>query len=88
MTEQFHRTFDGGAQVLTALMQDGISTGYSRPDIDLHATADSIVAIPFGHIALPYGHGPTVKRWPRGLRATTDLVCRGIAGEWLEAFHD
>ncbi|RUP28141.1 MAG: TetR/AcrR family transcriptional regulator [Mycolicibacterium sp.] len=81
MTEQFHHMFDGGVRSLSAMLRDGIARGYIRSDIDVHGTAESIVAIPFG-IALRHGQKPDRDRLVAQTRATTDLVCRGIAAEW------
>jgi AcrR family transcriptional regulator len=82
MTEEFHRMFDGGVRALSAMLSDGIDHGYIRSDIDVHGTAESIVAIPFG-IALRHGQKPERESLVTQTRATTDLVVRGIAAEWL-----
>ncbi|MGB8403903.1 MAG: TetR/AcrR family transcriptional regulator [Mycobacterium sp.] len=82
MTEEFHRMFDGGVRRMSMLLRDGINRGYLRSDIDPYATAHSIVAIPFG-IALRYGQKPDRNVLVAQTRATTDLVCRGLATEWL-----
>ena len=57
MSQRFHRMYDSGAAILGAALRNGIDRGYIRPDLDIGATAESIVAIPFG-IALRYGHKP------------------------------
>ncbi|WP_348536289.1 TetR/AcrR family transcriptional regulator [Mycobacterium sp. OTB74] len=82
MTEEFHRMFDGGVRALSAMLRDGIDHAYLRSDIDVHGTAESIVAIPFG-IALRHGQKPERESLVTQTRATTDLVVRGIAAEWL-----
>lgn len=82
MSEQFHRLYDGGVTVLSGVLRDGVAGGYIRPDIDVTATADTIVAIPFG-IALRYGQQPDRDALVVETRATTDLVCRGLAAQWL-----
>ena len=82
MSERFHRLYDGGITVLSGVLRDGIAGGYIRPDIDVTATADTIVAVPFG-IALRYGQQPDRDALVAQTRATTELVCRGVAAEWL-----
>jgi AcrR family transcriptional regulator len=78
MTEEFHRLFDRGVEALSSLLRDGIACGYVRADIDAHATAESIVAIPYG-MALRYGQKSDVDAWVAQTKVTTDLVCHGIA---------
>lgn len=78
MTDQFCRVFDTGASVLAALLRDGIASGYVRQDIDVEAVADSVVGIPLGLLAR-YGHDPDQAILASRVRATADLVCRGIA---------
>lgn len=80
MTEQFHRMFDDGVAALSELLRDGVSTGYVRSGIDVRATAEAIVAIPFG-VALRYGQKPDRDVLIAQTKATTDLVCLGIAAE-------
>lgn len=77
MTEQFCRGFDLGAAALAGLLRDGVAAGYVRADIDVEAVADSIVAIPFG-VMLRYGHEPDREVLAARVRATAELVCRGI----------
>lgn len=78
MSQRFHRMYDSGAAVLGAALRNGIDRGYIRPDLDIGATAESIVAIPFG-IALRYGHKPDRDVLIAQTNAITALVCRGIA---------
>ncbi|WP_233213395.1 TetR/AcrR family transcriptional regulator [Mycobacterium hubeiense] len=80
MTEKFCRGFDEGAAVLSGLLRAGIAAGYVRGDIDVEATADSVVAIPFG-VMLRHGHQPDREVLAARVRATVDMVCRGIAAE-------
>lgn len=78
MTAQFCGVFDAGAAVLGGLLRDGIESGYVREDIDVEAVADSVVGIPLGILAR-YGHEPNQDILAARVRATADLVCRGIA---------
>ncbi|MFD6199274.1 TetR/AcrR family transcriptional regulator [Mycobacteroides salmoniphilum] len=78
MTAQFCRVFDAGASVLAGLLRGGIESGYVRPDIDIEAVADSVAGIPLGILAR-YGHDPDQDILASRVRATADLVCRGIA---------
>ncbi|SHR06727.1 putative transcriptional regulator, TetR [Mycobacteroides abscessus subsp. abscessus] len=78
MTAQFCGVFDAGAAVLGGLLRDGIESGYVREDIDVDAVADSVVGIPLGILAR-YGHEPNQDILAARVRATADLVCRGIA---------
>lgn len=78
MTDQFCRVFDAGATVLAGLLRDGIESGYVRADIDVDAVADSVAGIPLGVLAR-YGHEPDQAILAARVRATADLVCRGIA---------
>ena len=82
MTEEFHRMFDGGVQVLSEMLRDGVAGGYLRADVDVPATAAAIAAIPFG-LALRYGQQPDRDVLVSQTRATSDLVCRGLAAEWM-----
>ena len=66
------------------LLREGIEQGYIRSDIDVDGTAEAIVAIPFG-IATRHGQKPDRDGLVAQTRATTDLVCRGIAAEWSTA---
>lgn len=59
------------------LLRDGIEIGYVRANIDVEAVADSIAAIPFG-VRLRHGHEPEGEVLAARVRATADLVCRGI----------
>ncbi|WP_394326782.1 TetR/AcrR family transcriptional regulator [Mycobacteroides abscessus] len=77
MTEQFIGGFSFGVAALTALIRDGIDKGYIRADIDVPAVAESVVAIPFG-VMLRHGHEPDREVLDARVRATADLVCRGI----------
>lgn len=77
MTEQFCRGFDAAAAVLGGILRDGIEIGYVRADIDVQAVADSIVAIPFG-LTMRYTYEPDPEMLAARVRATADLVCRGI----------
>lgn len=77
MTEQFCRNFDAGAAAVAGLLYDAIEIGYVRADIDVEAVADSIVAIPFG-IMMRHGHEPDRDVLAARVRATADLVCRGV----------
>jgi AcrR family transcriptional regulator len=81
MTEQFQRMFDDGARVMAAMLLDGISHGYIRADVDVRATAQAIVAIPFG-IALRYGQNPSREMLVAQTLASNEMVCRSIATEW------
>ena len=77
MTEQFCRGYDAGAAALAGLLRNGIEIGYIRANIDVEAVADSIVAIPFG-VMMRHGHAPDREVLAARVRATADLVCRGI----------
>ena len=58
MTEEFQRMFDcGGRRSARSVLLHGIDHGYVRANIDVRATAQTIVAIPFG-VALRYGQNP------------------------------
>jgi AcrR family transcriptional regulator len=80
MTEQFCRGFDAGAAELVGLLRDGIEIGYVRADIDVEAVADTVVAIGWG-VMLRHGHKPDPELLLTRVRATADLVCRGIASD-------
>lgn len=81
MTEQFQRLFDDGVRVMAAMLLDGIRHGYIRADIDVRATAQTIVAIPFG-IALRYGKDPSRETLVAQTIASNEMVCRSIATVW------
>jgi hypothetical protein len=78
--ERFHRMYDDGVAELSAALRGGIVDGYIRPDIDVAATADTIVAVPFG-IALCFGQKPDRATLIAETKATAELMCRGIATE-------
>jgi AcrR family transcriptional regulator len=84
MTEEFQHMFDDGARVVASMLHDGISHGYIRADVDVRATAQTIVAIPFG-IALRYGQNPSREVLIAQTIASNEMVCRSIATEWPAA---
>ncbi|WP_267319003.1 TetR/AcrR family transcriptional regulator [Mycolicibacterium mucogenicum] len=83
MSQRFYRMYDGGAAVLGAALRDGIARGFIRPDLDIDATVESIVAIPFG-IALRYGHKPDRDVLIAQTNAISALVCRGVTAPLRE----
>lgn len=87
MTEEFQRMFDNGARVMASMLHDGITHGYIRPDVDVRATAQTIVAIPFG-IALRYGKDPRREDLIAQTLASNELVCRSIAIVWPDSARE
>ncbi len=77
MSEQFCRGFDAAVEALAGILRDGIEIGYVRADVDVPAAAASIVAIPFG-LTMRHAHEPDRELLAARVRATADLVCRGI----------
>ncbi|MGL6234412.1 MAG: TetR/AcrR family transcriptional regulator [Segniliparus sp.] len=77
LVQQFNTIFDMGSAALADILRSGVEAGYVRPDVDIEATADSIVAIPLG-LQARYGLQPDYEPLAARVRATVDLVSRGV----------
>lgn len=87
MTEQFCRAVGAHVPpVLAGLSHSGIEICCIRAGIYVEAVANSIVAIPFG-VMMRHGHQPDQEVLAARVRATADLVCRGIDSDSFTDDH-
>lgn len=81
LRERWLGTFQAVKAAVDLFLKEGSSAGYLRPGIDTEATARAIIAIPFGMYASDPSLAPDSSQASALVRATVELVVRGIYGE-------